>query len=96
MPYRNDFDEVRRLLTAGDVQVDQGTSDQRTPLHLAASNGHLNMVKHLVIVHGASVNVVDRHNGTPMSDAVRDRHKEVTVFLRQQGAQLKLEDPAGI
>lgn len=93
---RNDFDEVRRLLTAGDVQVDHSTADHRTALHLAASNGHLSMVKHLVIVHGANVNVMDRHNCNPMTDAIRGHYREVAAFLRQQGAQLKLEDAAGM
>jgi ankyrin repeat protein len=29
-----------------------GDYDDRTALHLAASNGHLKMVKHLVMTHG--------------------------------------------
>lgn len=89
------MDEVRRVLASGDVTVDEGNQDKRTPLHLAASNGHLSMVKHLVIVHGANVNVVDRHNGTPISDAVRGKHEEVARFLYEKGAHLTLKDPAG-
>ncbi|GMH33513.1 hypothetical protein BSKO_01347 [Bryopsis sp. KO-2023] len=90
----NDIEEVRRLFAGADVGVDEGDYDKRTPLHLAASNNHLSMVKHLVIVHGADINVVDRYGGTPISDAVVGRHAEVASFLRQQGATLQLNDPA--
>lgn len=89
------MEEVRRIFMGGDISVDESDYDDRTPLHLAASNGHISMVKHLVIVHGADINVIDRYNGTPISDAVRGRHSECAAFLRQQGAALQLEDPAG-
>ena len=36
-----------RMLAQGDINVDMADYDERTPLHLAASNGHLKMVKHL-------------------------------------------------
>lgn len=83
------------MFDGADISVDDSDYDQRTPLHLAASNGHLNMVKHLVIVHGADINVVDRYNGTPISDAVKGRFTDCAAFLRQQGAVLQHEDPAG-
>ena len=52
--------QVQLLLSSNDVEVDDSDYHQRTALHLAASNGHIAMVRHLVLVHGANMNVIDR------------------------------------
>ena len=78
--------QVDFMLGSGDVEVDDGDYHQRTALHLASSNGHIAMVRHLVLQHGAYLNVVDRYGGTPMMDAVRQRHAEVVAFLKRTGA----------
>ncbi|KAK9861698.1 hypothetical protein WJX84_004552 [Apatococcus fuscideae] len=83
---RGSLEEVDFMLGSGDVEVDDGDYHQRTALHLAASNGHIAMVRHLVLQHGAYLNVVDRYGGTPMMDAVRQRHAEVVAFLKRTGA----------
>ena len=49
------------VLSSNDVEVDDGDYHQRTALHLAASNGHIAMVRHLVLIHGANMNVLDRY-----------------------------------
>jgi hypothetical protein len=56
-------------------------------LHLASSNGHLPIVS-LLVRKGVDVNPVDRMGGTPLSDAIREGHLDVTNFLRAHGAQL--------
>lgn len=60
-------------------------SDFRTPLHLAASEGHVDICRFLV-ERGARVNRSDRWGGSPLDDAHRHRHGEVIAYLRQQGA----------
>jgi glutaminase len=50
------------------LNLDDGDYDQRTPLHLAASYGHLEIVSFLVSV-GIKVNPRDRWGATPLSDA---------------------------
>ena len=52
--------QVNIVLSSNDVEVDDGDYHQRTALHLAASNGHIAMVRHLVLIHGANMNVLDR------------------------------------
>jgi ankyrin repeat protein len=60
-------------------------SDFRTPMHLAASEGHVDICRFLV-EKGARVNRSDRWGGSPLDDAHRHRHGEVIAYLRQQGA----------
>jgi ankyrin repeat protein len=91
---KNDISEVSRMLGQGDINVDMGDYDERTPLHLAASNGHTKMVKHLVQIHGADLSVKDRYGGTPMVDAIRHKHDGCAAFLRSQGASLEVDDAA--
>ena len=61
--------QVQRILSSNEVEVDDGDYHQRTALHLAASNGHIAMVRTLVLGHGANMNVVDRCAGHEPRDA---------------------------
>ncbi|XRB09682.1 potassium channel skor [Pycnococcus provasolii] len=85
------LDEVKRLLDSKDVEVDDGDYDKRTAIHLAASNGHLHIVRALLDL-GANWNVQDRYGGTPLDDAIRHEHDHVVTFLQQRGAVMDLED----
>jgi len=67
---------------------DLGKSDYdlRTPLHLAACNGHLNIVKFLVEnVVGININCIDRWGGTPYDDSLREKQDEVSAYLKSVG-----------
>ena len=77
-PPRATPEALRRASPSG---VDEGNFDGRTCLHLAASNGRLDVVACLVDELGAATNVVDRWGGTPLDDAVRHSHAEVKEFL---------------
>mmetsp|Transcript_15450 Transcript_15450/g.23381 ORF Transcript_15450/g.23381 Transcript_15450/m.23381 type:complete len:810 (-) Transcript_15450:630-3059(-) len=59
--------------------------DRRTALHVAASEGHLDVVK-LLIARGAKINRSDRWGGSPLDDAHRHRHLVVARYLRSKGA----------
>lgn len=62
-----DLEGLIRLHNTG-VQLDEGDYDHRTPLHLASSGGHLEIIKFL-ISHGAQKNPRDRWGATPLNDA---------------------------
>ena len=65
--------------------VDFRDYDRRTAMHVAASEGHLEICKFLV-QRGARINRSDRWGGSPLDDASRHRHKEVIQYLRSLGA----------
>lgn len=60
--------------------------DRRTALHVAASEGHLDICKFLVEEKGVRINRSDRWGGSPLDDAHRHRQEDVVKFLREHGA----------
>jgi len=78
---RNDPD----LSTNSRNVVNVGDYDQRTALHVASSEGLLDVVRFL-INEGANVNAQDRWGGTPLSDAIRQQHEEIVKYLIEKGA----------
>ncbi|KAK9815543.1 hypothetical protein WJX72_005453 [[Myrmecia] bisecta] len=62
--------------------------DRRTPLHLAAAEGRLDVVQWIVIECHANPNPVDRFRRTPLEEAVRGRHEQVAMLLMQHGGKV--------
>lgn len=60
--------------------------DRRTALHVAASEGHLHVVRHLVEQCHARIQRSDRWGGSPLDDAHRQGHRHVARYLREKGA----------
>mmetsp|Transcript_26936 Transcript_26936/g.56417 ORF Transcript_26936/g.56417 Transcript_26936/m.56417 type:complete len:625 (-) Transcript_26936:390-2264(-) len=58
--------------------------DRRTAMHVAASEGHLEIVT-LLVQRGARINRSDRWGGSPLDDASRHRKTPVTQYLRLLG-----------
>ncbi len=63
--------------------------DGRTPLHVAAAEGHVATVDYL-LRHGAGVHVRDRSNETPLMCAINERQRDTIRTLRACGAHLQL------
>ena len=75
-----DLSSVKRLDFMGHC-LDNPDYDGRTPLHLAASNGHYRVAKYLLDSGLKNVNPLDRYKNTPMDDARRGKHIEIQSLL---------------
>ena len=80
-----DFSKVVRLVTPG-VDIETIDIHGRTPLSLAAANGHLKVVKFLVD-HGAEMETKDIHGRPPLFRAVFYGKSDVVEFLEEVIAQ---------
>ena len=71
-----------KYIQFNDIDFDKGDYDGRTPLHLACSNGHIDIVKYL-IEHCKIKNKEpkDRWGNTPIDDAKREGHQNIISFL---------------
>ena len=81
-----------RLHESG-VDLNLTDYDLRSPLHLAAAEGHLNCVKFLVDDCHVTYNALDRWQNTPLMDAYRHKRRAVAKHLldaqsRQEGVKL--------
>ncbi|XP_064624902.1 L-asparaginase-like isoform X2 [Lineus longissimus] len=61
--------------------------DNRTPLHIAACEGHFHVVQYL-LHNGASVHAKDRWHDTPLLNAIKFGHEDVVRLLLQCGAHI--------
>ena len=74
-----------RVLAQNGVDVSLGDYDDRTPLHLAACNGHTAVLEYLLQQKTVLVNAVDRFGGTPFVDSVRHDRKGAAALLEEAG-----------
>lgn len=62
--HKGNLEDVKRALQNSDLTTNDGDYDKRTAIHLAASEGHLEVVKWLVEEGGADIKVRDRFGKT--------------------------------
>lgn len=80
-----DLTWITRLVARG-ISFEEGDYDFRTPLHLAAAEGHSHVVAYL-LAHGATPDPADRWGNAPLDDAVREGHDAVAALLIDAGAK---------
>ena len=83
-----DLKQVKRMAFIG-VDLDHADYDGRTPLHLAASQGHIEVVKYLLSIGLKNINPIDRHKNTPLDDAKRESFQEIYDLLKKNGGLSK-------
>jgi len=65
--------------------------DKRTPLHLAAANGHFEATKYL-LGKGADPNVKDRFGNTPIDEARREGHADVAELILKAPSKPNIDE----
>ncbi|TKY71362.1 Potassium channel AKT2/3 [Spatholobus suberectus] len=79
---------LEELLRAG-LDTDIGDSKGKTPLHIAASNGHEECVK-VLLKHTCNIHIKDMNGNTALWDAIVSKHYSIFRILFQLAA---LSDP---
>ncbi|ABO47545.1 MULTISPECIES: glutaminase A [Francisella] len=74
-----DLSEIKRAVALG-VDINKGDYDKRTALHLAAAEGHEDIVKYL-IRKGADINAIDRWGKKPLDDAIMNNNISIIELL---------------
>ncbi|KAL1327769.1 hypothetical protein HN51_037770 [Arachis hypogaea] len=82
--HQNDAAAVRKLLQEDPSLVKARDYDNRTPLHVAALHGWLD-VANCLIEYGADVNAQDRWKNTPLADAEGANRTSVIELLKTHG-----------
>ncbi|MGH0134618.1 UNVERIFIED_CONTAM: hypothetical protein FKN15_023533 [Acipenser sinensis] len=80
--YRGDVRSLRRYLLSG-ADVNSVDYDGRSALHVAASEGHLEVIKFLIENAGADHMATDRWGNTPLQESLRYRHIHAVQLLRR-------------
>jgi FOG: Ankyrin repeat len=79
--------KVEKLVKSGvNVNVHSPNS-QRTPLHIAASKGKLEIVKTLV-ENGANLEITNLNGRTPLYSAIESSRTEIIKYLSSKGAKI--------
>ena len=86
--------EVRRLLSIGMVNINCEDDRKSTPLLVAASNGHEDVVK-LLLDNGADPDKADRYKWTALHWATYYKEEDVVKLLLERGAQPNKSDRYG-
>ena len=77
----NKLDEIKKL--EGKIDFNKGDYDKRTAIHLAASEGHIDIVKYF-LGKGIDKDVKDRWGNTPLSEAKNkdgENYEEICKLL---------------
>lgn len=82
-----------RMLSKQGVNINTVDYDKRTPLHLAASKGHVPAVKCLVEELQANLNAVDISGTTPLGAAMGAGYDALVNYLEAKGGRQGTDSP---
>lgn len=76
------------------TNLESSDYDGRTPLHLASSEGHTEILKELIKQGVKDVNPTDRWGNTPLDDAKRGIFQETIDYMESVGGMAKIKKPS--
>lgn len=85
---QNKMDVFERLLNAPAININLEDKGGVIPLHLAAYNGRLEMVKKLAD-KGAALSAQNKHGWTAKSMAEKNKHHEIKEYLESKKNEVK-------
>jgi len=90
--FEGDLTEIKRLCSNG-ADIWCSDYDQRTPLHLACSEGHVQVVRYMIRLARNDPDCADllspedRWGRSPLDDAISGEHKDVQKLMRKYKAR---------
>ncbi|XP_069762504.1 glutaminase kidney isoform, mitochondrial-like isoform X2 [Narcine bancroftii] len=91
--YSGDIAALRRFALSA-MDMEQKDYDSRTPLHIAAAEGHVEVIYFLLDACRVNPFCKDRWGNTPLDDAIHFNHQQVAKLLRNyQSSYPLLETP---
>ncbi|MHB0945986.1 MAG: ankyrin repeat domain-containing protein [Sedimentisphaerales bacterium] len=84
---------TKRMQTVPVVGIEE-TNLNRTPLHLAAMNGHREMAE-MLLSKGSDINAKDSDGNTPLHFAAAGGHLDLCGFLLEKGADVNAKNRQG-
>ena len=91
---RGDVQCLREQLLSRGISPDISDHDKRTPVHLAASEGQMAVLRFLVEEVHCNVNPIDGRQHTPLDDATREHRTEAAAYLREMGGKMQRTKPS--
>ncbi|KAL1365986.1 hypothetical protein HN51_013909 [Arachis hypogaea] len=88
--YEADLYLLKRLITSG-ADPNNTDYDGRSPLHISASKGYVDISSFLV-EQGVNINLPDKFGTTPLLEAIKNGHEDVAALLVNAGATLTIDD----
>lgn len=87
-------EQVLQLLNEG-INPNCTNVDGMAPMHYAVQNGHLMIVK-ILVLNDAKIDITDIDNRTPLLLAVHFNQLDLAEYLVQQGADVNIPDFTGL
>ncbi|KAK3514428.1 hypothetical protein QTP70_018242 [Hemibagrus guttatus] len=92
---KGELQQVMQMLVEGtDPNLQMESERRRTPLHVAAADGHKEIC-HILVQAGANLDMCDDQQRTPLMDACENNHMETVEYLLKAGACTSHKDIRG-
>ena len=91
---KGDLGAVQQQVWRG-ADLNVSDYDLRTPLHLAAAEGKVEVITYL-LAQGVEPNPRDRWDYTPLDDALRHGRDKAAAILQLEGGRTSVEEQIGL